>query len=106
MSTEDKIRKQLAENPVIIYMKGTPEEPKCGFSRNAVNALSGLEATYSYINILEAPFIREKLPVISEWPTYPQLFIEGELVGGSDTICEMAADGSLKPMLDQASGGA
>ncbi|WP_428036957.1 Grx4 family monothiol glutaredoxin [Amphritea sp.] len=101
MNTEEKIRKQLAENPVLLYMKGTPEEPKCGFSRNAVNALAELGATYSYINVLESPFIREKLPSVSDWPTFPQLFIKGELVGGSDVVCEMVADGSLKPMLDQ-----
>lgn len=106
MNTEEKIRKQLADNPVLLYMKGTPEDPKCGFSRNAVNALSGLGAAYSYVNVLEAPFIREKLPAVSDWPTFPQLFINGELVGGSDVVCEMAEDGSLKPMLDQAGGAA
>ncbi|MGI1670201.1 MAG: Grx4 family monothiol glutaredoxin [Neptuniibacter sp.] len=102
MSTEDKIRNQLATNPILLYMKGTPDDPKCGFSRNAVNALKTLGASYSFVNVLEAPFIREKLPSISDWPTYPQLFIKGELVGGSDVICEMADDGSLKPMLDTA----
>ena len=102
MSTEDKIRNQLATHPVLLYMKGTPEAPQCGFSRNAVNALKTLGASYSFINVLEAPFIREKLPSISDWPTYPQLFIKGELVGGSDVICEMADDGSLKPMLEAA----
>lgn len=104
MSTEDKIRKQLAGNPVLLYMKGTPDNPRCGFSRTAVEALERLDARYAYINVLEAPFIREKLPDISNWPTYPQLFIQGELVGGSDVIVEMAEDGSLKPMLDAAGG--
>jgi monothiol glutaredoxin len=104
MSTEDKIRKQLADNPVLLYMKGTPDEPRCGFSRNAVEALKGLGANYAWVNVLEAPFIREKLPNVSNWPTYPQLFIQGELVGGSDVIVEMAEDGSLKPMLAAAGG--
>ncbi|WP_027854776.1 Grx4 family monothiol glutaredoxin [Marinobacterium litorale] len=104
MSTEDKIRKQLAENPIILYMKGTPEEPRCGFSRNAVEALKPLGNSFAFVNVLEAPFIREKLPNISNWPTYPQLFVKGELVGGSDVIVEMAEDGSLKPMLDAAGG--
>ncbi|KEA62568.1 Glutaredoxin-related protein [Marinobacterium lacunae] len=104
MSTEQKIRTQLAENPVLLYMKGTPSDPKCGFSRNAVEALKTLEADYAYVNVLEAPFIREKLPSISNWPTYPQLFIKGELVGGSDVVVAMVEDGSLKPMLDAAGG--
>ena len=102
METIEKIKQQIAENPILLYMKGTPDDPKCGFSRNAVNALKTLGASYSFVNVLEAPFIREKLPSISDWPTYPQLFIKGELVGGSDVICEMADDGSLKPMLDTA----
>lgn len=104
MSTEEKIRKQLAENDVLLYMKGTPEDPKCGFSRNAVEALKTLGNSYSFVNVLEAPFIREKLPSISNWPTYPQLFIKGELVGGSDVIVAMVEDGSLKPMLDAVGG--
>ncbi|WP_317933270.1 Grx4 family monothiol glutaredoxin [Halioxenophilus sp. WMMB6] len=95
MSTEDKIRKQIAENPAILYMKGVPEAPECGFSRAAVGALAEAGIEYAYVNVLQAPFIREKLPKVSNWPTFPQLFINGELVGGSDVICEMVADGSL-----------
>lgn len=104
MNTEERIRKQLAEHPVLLYMKGTPEDPKCGFSRNAVEALKSLGACYAHVNVLEAPFIREKLPSISQWPTYPQLFIRGELVGGSDVIVEMAREGSLGPLLADAGG--
>ncbi len=104
MSTEEKIRNQLSSNPILLYMKGTPEDPKCGFSRNAVEALKQTGNPYAYVNVLEAPFIREKLPSISNWPTYPQLFIDGELVGGSDVIVAMVEDGSLKPMLDSAGG--
>ena len=95
MSTEDKIRKQIAENPVILYMKGVPDAPECGFSKAAVGALKEVGIEFAYVNVLQAPFIREKLPKVSNWPTYPQLFIKGELVGGSDVICEMVADGSL-----------
>lgn len=104
MSTEDKIRKQLAGNPVLLYMKGTPDSPECGFSRNAVEALKTLGAEYAFVNVLQAPFIREKLPSISQWPTFPQLFINGELVGGADVVVEMVEDGSLKPMLESAGG--
>jgi monothiol glutaredoxin len=96
MSTEEKIRSQLATNPVIIYIKGTAQEPQCGFSKAAVEALNSAGIEFAYVNILAAPFIREKLPSISNWPTFPQLFIKGELVGGSDVVCDMVADGSLQ----------
>lgn len=96
MSTEDTIRKQLATHPVIIYMKGTADVPKCGFSKAAVEAMSSAGITFTFVNVLEVPFIREKLPKISNWPTYPQLFFNGELIGGSDVICDRVKDGSLQ----------
>jgi monothiol glutaredoxin len=96
MSTEDTINKQLATYPVLLYMKGTSDDPKCGFSRAAVEALKSADIQFTYVNVLEAPFIREKLPKISNWPTYPQLFFAGELIGGSDVVCDMAKDGSLQ----------
>ena len=99
-TTEEIITRQLAENDVILYMKGTPEAPECGFSRNAVAALTQTGKPFAYVNILQAPFIREKLPKISQWPTFPQLFVQGELVGGSDIICTMADDGSLLSLLE------
>ncbi|GAB1257744.1 Grx4 family monothiol glutaredoxin [Aurantivibrio plasticivorans] len=102
MSTEEMIQQQLASNPVLIYMKGSPDAPECGFSGAAVAALKKTGAPLAYINVLQAPFIRERLPKISGWPTFPQLFIKGELVGGSDIICAMVDDGSLQPMLDAA----
>jgi monothiol glutaredoxin len=102
MKTEDKIRKQLAENPIILYMKGIPANPQCGFSGKAVGILKETKIPYAYVNVLEAPFIREKLPSISRWPTYPQLFVNGELVGGCDIIEEMSNNGSLLPLLKTA----
>ena len=96
MSTEDTIKKQLAEYPVLIYIKGTASDPKCGFSRAAVEALKGAGIQFTYVDVLQAPFIREKLPKISNWPTYPQMFMNGELIGGSDVVCSMVADGSLQ----------
>lgn len=102
MKTEDKIRQQLASNPIIIYMKGIPANPQCGFSAKAISFLNQTGAAYAYVNVLEAPFIREKLPSISHWPTYPQLFVNGELVGGCDIIEAMANEGSLSPLLRQA----
>ncbi|MCK9396005.1 MAG: Grx4 family monothiol glutaredoxin [Methylobacter sp.] len=102
MKTEDKIRKQLADNPIILYMKGVPTNPQCGFSAKSVGILDATHIPYAYLNVLEAPFIREKLPSISHWPTYPQLFVNGELVGGCDIIEEMSNNGSLLPLLTAA----
>ncbi len=102
MKTEDKIHNQLANNPIIIYMKGIPANPQCGFSAKSVGILNAIKIPYAYVNVLEAPFIREKLPSISHWPTYPQLFINGELVGGCDIIEEMSNNGSLLPLLKAA----
>lgn len=106
MTTEEKIQQQLASNPIILYMKGVPENPECGFSAKAVAALKGTGVAFSYVNVLAAPFIREKLPKISHWPTYPQLFVNGELIGGSDIVEEMVQKGTLKPLLEQAAASA
>lgn len=102
MKTEDKIREQLANNPIILYMKGVPTNPECGFSAKTVGLLNATKIQYAYVNVLAAPFIREKLPSISHWPTYPQLFVNGELVGGCDIVEAMANDGSLMPLLESA----
>ena len=102
MNTEDKIRQQLAENPVILYMKGTPDMPSCGFSAKAVAALKSTDIDFAYVNVLASPFIMEKLPEVSDFPTFPQLFIKGEIIGGSDIIEEMLANGELLPMLESA----
>lgn len=102
MTTEEKIRKQLAENPILLYMKGTPAEPRCGFSAKAATALTSTGIDFAYVDILQAPFIAEKLPSVSQWPTYPQLFIQGEIIGGSDIIEELLAAGELLPMLQKA----
>jgi monothiol glutaredoxin len=102
MKTEDKIQAQLAAQPIIIYMKGVPANPQCGFSAKAVGILNATHIPYAYVNVLEAPFIREKLPSISHWPTYPQLFVNAELVGGCDIIEEMSNNGSLLPLLKSA----
>ena len=101
-TTEEKIREQLAGNPIILYMKGVPEKPECGFSAKTVGILKQTHIPYTYVNVLAAPFIREKLPSISHWPTYPQLFVNGELVGGCDIVEAMFNDGSLLPLLQSA----
>jgi monothiol glutaredoxin len=102
MSTEEKIKKQLAEHPIIIYMKGTPDMPSCGFSAKAVAAIKSTGVDFAWINVLESPFILEKLPSISNWPTYPQLFVNGEIIGGCDIVEELLANGELAPLLKQA----
>ncbi|MEZ3185639.1 Grx4 family monothiol glutaredoxin [Pseudomonas sp. LM13] len=102
LDTEARIRQQLAEHPVLLYMKGTADAPECGFSRAAVAALKNSGRPFATVNVLLAPHIREKLPKISQWPTYPQLFLRGELVGGCDIILGLEADGSLAAQLDAA----
>ncbi len=102
MTIEDTIRDQIANHPVLLYMKGVPDMPQCGFSAKAVACLQATGVPFAYVNILAAPHIREKLPSISQWPTFPQLFVKGELIGGSDIVDEIARKGELKPLLESA----
>ncbi len=102
MTTKDKILKQLADNPIIIYMKGVPSAPECGFSTKASAILNETKVPYAYVDVLKAPFIRDKLPSVSKWPTFPQLFVNSELVGGADIVESMYNDGTLLPILEAA----
>lgn len=102
MNTKEIIAKQLAENPIILYMKGIPSAPECGFSAKAVTILNDSRIPFAYVNVLQAPFIRDKLPSVSRWPTFPQLFINGELIGGADIVEAMQQDGTLLPLLQAA----
>lgn len=97
---QNKIREQLSEYPAILYMKGTPQFPQCGFSSRVVAILKRIGEPFAYINVLQEPEIRENLPKVSDWPTFPQLFINGELVGGCDIIEELDEDGELASMFD------
>jgi monothiol glutaredoxin len=101
-STEDKIRKQIDENPIILYMKGTPDMPSCGFSAKASAALKSTGIGFAYVNVLESPFVMERLPKVTEFPTFPQLIVKGEIIGGSDIVEEMLANGDLLPILQAA----
>lgn len=101
-ATVDKIKKQISENPVLLYMKGTPDAPECGFSKAAVDAMKSSNMDFAFVNVLAAPFIRERLPSVSSWPTFPQLFINGELIGGSDIVCQMIEEGTLQPLYKEA----
>ena len=100
MSVLETIRQQIKDNKILIYMKGSPEQPQCGFSAQTVQALMACGKPFSYVNILENPEIRKELPDYAEWPTFPQLWIEGELVGGCDIVTEMYRNGELKPLID------
>lgn len=102
MSIEDKIKNQIIENNILIYMKGSPYEPKCGFSARTVQALIDCGAEFSYVDILENQDIRENLPSISDWPTFPQVFVTGELIGGCDIVTEMHESGDLEPIIKKA----
>lgn len=102
MNSKETILKQLADNPVILYMKGVPTAPECGFSGKTVEILNASKVPYAYVDVLRAPFIRDRLPSVSKWPTFPQLFVKGELVGGADIVESMFNDGSLIPLLQSA----
>ena len=102
MEVVDRIKDQVESNPVIIYMKGTPQMPMCGFSSRASEALKQCNKEFAYVNIIADPEVHENLPRFSEWPTFPQLFINGELVGGCDIMMELSASGELQKMIDDA----
>jgi monothiol glutaredoxin len=95
----DAIAEAIADNPTILFMKGTPDAPACGFSARTVAALQALDAPFAAVDILPDPRIRQELSAISEWPTIPQLFVGGELVGGCDIVLEMFESGELAEAL-------
>jgi len=98
----ERIKSQLAANPVLLFMKGTPDFPQCGFSAAAVRALTAVGAKFGSVNIFEDPELREALKQYSNWPTYPQLYVNGELIGGSDIIIEMYNSGELEKVIAEA----
>lgn len=95
----DAIQQAIAEHEVILFMKGTPEAPACGFSARTVAALQALQAQFAAVDVLPDPRIREELSAVSQWPTIPQLFVKGELVGGCDIVLEMFESGELAQAL-------
>ena len=100
MDIIEKINYQIADNKILLYMKGSPDKPECGFSQRASQILMACGKEFSFVDILSNPEIRQELPSVSEWPTFPQLFINGELVGGSDIMMEMYQNGELKELID------
>ena len=102
MDTLSLIKQQVEENAVILYMKGTPNQPQCGFSSRTVQSLMECGQKFAYVNILDNQDIRQELPKFGHWPTFPQLWVNAELIGGGDIVTEMHAKGELKPLIDEA----
>ena len=102
MEVNDRIRKELGSAPVVLFMKGTPEQPQCGFSAQTVAVLQRLGAKFHSVNIFDDPELREALKRYSNWPTYPQLYVNGELIGGCDIALGMYRNGELQQLLTTA----
>ena len=100
-STLDRIKQQIEENPILLYMKGSPKLPSCGLSSQASQALMSCGEPFAYVDILQNPDIRAELPKYANWPTFPQLWVEGELVGGCDIIIEMFQQNELQPLIKE-----
>ena len=100
MDIEQEIKDQISSNPILLYMKGSPDSPQCGFSSKATQLLISCGKPFSFVDILSNPEIRENLPKVSNWPTFPQLFVDGDLVGGSDIMVEMDENGELQKLID------
>jgi len=101
MNVEDLIEQQITAHPVVLYMKGTPDQPQCGFSANAVNILKacGVDNIFS-VDVLADPEIRQGIKDYSSWPTIPQLYVNGEFIGGSDIVTEMYQSGELQKLFE------
>ncbi len=99
MDVNARIEEQLESNQVMLYMKGSPDFPQCGFSGQTVAALKAIGKPFAYVNIFEDPEIREGLKQYSKWPTFPQLYVKGELIGGCDIVMEMFESGELQKLL-------
>lgn len=102
MDTLARIKQQIENNDLLLYMKGTPQFPQCGFSGQVVQILKLCNANFAYVNILENPDIRQTLPMYANWPTFPQLYLKSELIGGCDIITEMFESEELQQQLQEA----
>ena len=97
----ETIKRQISENPILLYMKGSPQAPQCGFSAKTIECMVGCGQRFAYVDILSNPEIRATLPSYAEWPTFPQLWVDGELVGGCDIVTEMFESGELEALLSE-----
>jgi len=102
MDVLDRIKQHVEDNPVVLFMKGTPSLPQCGFSSRTAEALKQCNQKFAYVNVLADPEIFENLPQFANWPTFPQVYISGELVGGCDITVELFENGELKTMVEAA----
>ena len=102
MDIKQQIEARLAEHPVIIFMKGTPDFPQCGFSMQTVQALQSCDIEFGFVDVLAEPEMRASLPQYSNWPTFPQVFINGELIGGCDIVIDLYQKGELQKMTQKA----
>lgn len=102
MEVLERIKNHVDENPVILFMKGTPQMPMCGFSSRTAEALKQCNREFAFVNVIADPEIFENLPRFADWPTFPQLYIKGELVGGCDITLELSESGELQTMVDDA----
>jgi len=102
MPIRDRIQSLVESAPIVLFMKGTPQFPMCGFSSRAVQALKACGAHFTHVNVLEDPEVRANLPRFSNWPTFPQLFVNGELIGGCDIVVDLHAQGELQRIVTEA----
>jgi monothiol glutaredoxin len=102
MDTLEKIKQQIADNHILLYMKGTPKFPQCGFSSRAVQCIEACGFPFATVDVLANPEIRQTLPQYANWPTFPQLYVNGELIGGSDIILDMHEQDELKALFQEA----
>lgn len=99
MDIIETIKEQIESNPIILYMKGSPNQPQCGFSARTVQAVMACGERFAFVDVLSNPEVRSNLPSYANWPTFPQLWVKGELVGGCDIVCEMFEKGELQDLI-------
>jgi monothiol glutaredoxin len=102
MEIMEEIKKTVEENPIVLFMKGSPDFPQCGFSMRTAEALKACNVEFNYVDVLANPDMRANLPQYSNWPTFPQVFIKGELIGGCDIVMDLYEKGELQKMTQEA----
>jgi monothiol glutaredoxin len=102
MDVTEKIKKTVEENPIVLFMKGSPDFPQCGFSMRTAQALKACNVDFAYVDVLAEPEVRAGLPAYSNWPTFPQVFVNGELIGGCDIVMDMYQKGELQTIVQEA----
>ncbi len=102
MDVVEQIKDAIDNHPIVLFMKGSPTFPMCGFSARTVEALKNVDAEFAYVDVLTSPGVRQALPQYSNWPTFPQLFVNSELVGGCDIVIELYESGELKEIVSKA----